>query len=160
MKVFDLLCGRGHKFEGWFATEEDYQAQLEHALLVCPVCGGLEISKVMSTPRLQRKSNQKLAGSLPKQTQMQAGTDVVPTGPQVMQMTQAKLEHELLNYIMKNTEDVGTQFAEEVRKMHYGETDERSIRGRATQDEAVELQEEGIDVVPLPFSPPAKNKLQ
>ena len=153
MKVFDLLCNAGHKFEGWFATEEDYQAQLERALLVCPVCGDQNISKVMSTPHLQRKSNQKLSAPSTRKTV----ADIQPTEQRV---TQAKLEYDMLSYVMKNTEDVGAQFAEEVRKMHYGETDGRNIRGQVTRDEEIELQEEGIDVTPLPFLPHSKEPLQ
>ncbi|MGL4668361.1 MAG: DUF1178 family protein, partial [Saezia sp.] len=75
-------------------------------------------------------------------------------------VTQAKLEAQIRDYIIKNTEDVGAQFAQEVRKIHYGEVDERNIRGQASQEEAQELEEEGIEIVPLPFMPPPKNHLQ
>lgn len=156
MKVFDLLCAMGHQFEGWFATEEDYQKQREHSLLACPVCGSEEVSKMLSAPRLQRKSNQKTgstAVSVPQAEQSPAPQTSLPG-------IQAKLENEILNYIIKNTEDVGEHFAEEARKIHYGEVDGRNIRGQTTGQEAHELLEEGIDIVQLPFLPSSKKHLQ
>ena len=151
MKVFDLLCAAGHRFEAWFAKEEDYLQQIEQALLSCPVCGCTDIHKQVSAPRLHRKSNQKsITPHVSSEKAHQRSTIV----------KQNELVSEVLNFIVKNTEDVGPKFAEEARKIHYGEVQERNIRGQATHEEVVALRDEGVDVVQLPFDLPRKERLQ
>ena len=134
MKVLSLNCAYQHRFEGWFVSDADYASQGERGLLSCPMCGDKEVQRVPSAPRLN------LAGARPPQT--------ASTTPPVedAQAQWLRAVHHLLN----RTEDVGERFAEEARRIHYGEVKERSIRGRASQDEADALVDEGIQVASLP----------
>ncbi|MGL4668331.1 MAG: DUF1178 family protein, partial [Saezia sp.] len=90
MKVFDLLCANGHQFEGWFASEKAYQEQVERSLLACPICGRQEVTKIMSVPRLQRKSNQKVGQGAEEPPKVQVQSS--PESQASSTVTQAKLE--------------------------------------------------------------------
>ena len=154
MKVLDLHCGLDHRFEGWFASEDDFQSQLARALVECPVCGDKTIHKALSAPRLNLGAREPQA---PASAPAQAGTSMVAgSAPQALQAAWLRMVRE----VMAQTEDVGERFAEEARRMHYGEADERSIRGQATRQEAVELLEEGIPVLPLPVPAGLKGPVQ
>ena len=138
MKVLDLQCARQHQFEGWFASEDDYQDQQQRGLVSCPVCHDASITKMLSAPRLNLGHSQG-EGAIPQEVVASAA----PEAPlQAAWLAVAR-------HIMATTEDVGSQFAEEARKIHYGEVKERGIRGQATREEADSLLGEGIDVVPL-----------
>ena len=145
MKVLNLQCLHGHAFEGWFASEDDFQDQLARGLVECPMCGEQQVAKLPSAPRL----NLGAAREEPKQ-------DVV-AAPEV-QMHAAWLQ--MVRKVMANTEDVGEKFAEEARRIHYGETPERGIRGQATPSETEALLDEGIAVLPLPVPKALKGPLQ
>ncbi|RJG00025.1 DUF1178 family protein [Noviherbaspirillum saxi] len=131
MKVYNLCCESNHRFEGWFASEQDFHQQVEDGFLACPICDSHAISRMPSAPRLNISGAQ-----APAQTPIDS---VLQT--QLM---------ELVRKVVENTEDVGERFAEEARRIHYNETPERAIRGVASADEFKALSEEGIDVVPLP----------
>lgn len=155
MKVLDLQCAHRHSFEGWFGSEEDFQSQLGRGLVECPMCGNTHITKMLSAPRLNlgathASATQKAAPAKAAGTEVQAP---VASEPQVAWM-------KLLRHVLDNTEDVGPQFAEEARKMHYGETEARNILGQATQEETEALLDEGIDVLPLPIPAGFKGRLQ
>jgi hypothetical protein len=154
MIVFDLSCAEGHRFEGWFGSSDDYAGQRDGGLLACPHCGSLDVSKAPMAPAVPAKSNTR-----PEQLPAAAG----PTPPQPLSNTPlppqvlaalAKAQAEAL----KNSTWVGDKFAEETRKMHYGERDEAPIHGQASLAEAKALIEEGVPVAPLPFpvAPPDK----
>lgn len=153
MKVLDLQCRQGHSFEGWFGSQDDYDAQRARGLVTCPMCNDSEITKMLSAPRLNLGHSQ-----APKHTPAETTNSTeapVPAGPTpsadtnpAVQM-QAALMH-MVRHVMANTENVGTRFAEEARKIHYGERQERNIRGQATREETEALLDEGIDVMPLP----------
>jgi len=149
MKVLNLQCGQAHGFEGWFASEDDFQGQLARGLVECPLCGDTAIAKLPSAPRLN------LGASAPA---------AAPTGKQeVASVPNAQMQAawmQLVKQVMANTEDVGERFAEEARKIHYGETEERGIRGQASREETQELLEEGIGVLPLPVPKGLKGPLQ
>lgn len=149
MKVLDLQCCHQHVFEGWFASEDDFLDQCSRAQVQCPVCGDAAISKRLSAPRLN------LAGG---RGEPSAAPDVArPQGAeQAMQHAWMALAHR----IVANTDDVGDNFAEEARKMHYGETKERGIRGQASRTEAESLIEEGIAVMSLSLPVALKGPLQ
>jgi hypothetical protein len=139
MKVLDLACSSEHRFEGWFASEEAFQQQLELHQLECPICGTTDITKRLSAPRLNlapRRSDP----TVPDVT----GATAAPE-PGLAQGEQLRA----LRQWVASTEDVGDQFPEEARKIHYGEAQERSIRGQATMAQTRELLEEGIAVMPL-----------
>jgi len=145
MKVLDLRCAQGHGFEGWFASNDEFEEQLAGKLLECPVCGGTDIAKLLSAPRLN------LVGNSPAEP------------AQRQQPAHASLEARWLRAVREviaSTEDVGTRFADEARRMHYGEIAERGIRGQATREQAGELLDEGIAVMALPDLPVVKETLQ
>jgi hypothetical protein len=145
MKVFDLQCSEGHSFEGWFGSENDFQDQLGRGLVECPLCGDTGVAKMLSAPRLN------LGASQPQPRQ-----DLVSTPDASMQAAWLKM----VRHVMANTEDVGERFPEEARRMHYGESEERGIRGQASARETEALLEEGIGVLPLPVPKALKQPLQ
>lgn len=164
MKVFDLQCGLGHKFEGWFASEESFQDQLEQQMVVCPFCSDTQITKLVTVPQLQRKSNQKISHSSSitsnQESPLHGMSDAIASASRLMPDQLKQLQAKIVEHVLENTEDVGEEFVEEARKMHYGEVPERGIRGQASIEDAQELQSEGIDIVALPFSNYSKRNLQ
>ena len=161
MKVYNLACPLDHRFEGWFASEEDCLAQQDKGILACPVCDSTEITRMPSAPHIGKSSSAEL--SLPKaQTENLSGDVVALTGGDHSQL-EAQVQAAFLKgmrELMGRSEDVGDSFADEARKIHYKESPERSIRGQTTLDEAEALREEGIDVVSMPMIPALKNTLQ
>ena len=153
MKVLDLQCGRGHGFEGWFGSEDDYLGQRARGLVTCPVCGMAEISKLPSAPRLNLGSARgdrapvADAGTAVAAANEAAGrSSAVAPAPTQEQAAWWRAARALVG----KAENVGPRFADEARRIHHGEAAERSIRGQATPDEAHALREEGIGVLPLP----------
>jgi hypothetical protein len=139
MKVLDLQCGNGHPFEGWFASEDDYQSQSQRSMVQCPLCGDHGVVKKLSAPRLSLTGAQAPSSENP----------VAVARPASHEQALVKAWMEVARHVIANTTDVGNRFAEEARKMHYGEAEERSIRGKTTADEARALQDEGIEVMPI-----------
>ena len=161
MKVLDLQCAQGHGFEGWFGSEDDFQSQQSRALVQCPLCGDASISKKLSAPRLNL--SRASAPETPQRAERSEGSDegdkaLAVAGPQDADM--AKLWMEIGRHLMANTTDVGQSFAEEARKIHYGEAPERGIRGQTSAREARELMEEGIGVLPFALPEALKGPLQ
>jgi len=161
MKVYNLACLHDHRFEGWFASEEDYLAQHDKSMLSCPVCDSAEISRMPSAPHISKSSSSELA--IPKtETENPSGGVVALTGSDHSQL-EAQVQAAFLKgmrELMGRSEDVGDAFADEARKIHYKESPERSIRGQTTLDEAEALREEGIDVLSMPMMPALKSTLQ
>jgi hypothetical protein len=155
MKVLDLQCSQQHSFEGWFGSEGDFQSQLTRGLVQCPLCGNAEITKKLSAPRFNLGNAIAPSLSEPKKETAVAPPPVSPEAAEVMQAAWL----EVAKHVMANTEDVGSSFASEARKIHYGEADERAIRGQATPDQTMELLEEGIDVMPMPIPESLKRPL-
>jgi hypothetical protein len=145
IKVFNLCCGNGHSFEGWFASAEDFETQHERSLLQCPVCASADVRRTPSAPYVSSGAHA-VEGRQPT---------VMPSAEQLQAMF-LKMARE----IVAHTEDVGERFAEEARRIHYREAPERGIRGVASRAEAQELTDEGITVMPLPFGPVLKEPLQ
>ena len=161
MKVLDLQCAHGHGFEGWFGSEEDFQSQQARALVQCPLCGDATISKKLSAPRLSL--SRACAPEAREQSESSDGFEpseqaLAVAGPQDADM--AKRWMEIGRHLMANTTDVGQRFAEEARKIHYGEAPERGIRGQTSAREARELMEEGIGVLPFALPEALKGPLQ
>jgi len=153
MKVLDLQCSDLHVFEGWFGSEQDFCSQLERGLLSCPICANAVVTKRLSAPRLNLG---KVAEPNPSRSK-----EISPSGAASDPFTQRQLAAlAVARQLMAQTEDVGTQFAQEARKIHYGESPERVIRGQASVQEAAELVEEGISVLPLMLPEILKNTLQ
>jgi len=155
MKVLDLQCAMHHSFEGWFSSEADFQTQLSARQIECPLCGDASIIKCLSAPRLNlSRPSPPEESETPAEPSEQA-TDAPPDAA-TLQSAWVKITR----HLMENTEDVGDRFADEVRKMHYGEAPERSVRGHATPKETAELLEEGIEVMQLPVPKMLKGPLQ
>lgn len=140
MKVYNLCCAHAHSFEGWFSSEEDFLAQLARHLIACPFCADTEVERRPSAPRLNLSGAQ-----APKED--------------ARQKMQAALR-QVVQKVIDGTEDVGSSFAEEARRIHYKEAPERSIRGVASEDQRAALVDEGINVLPLPMPAPLKHTLQ
>ena len=154
MKVLNLRCAHQHDFEGWFASEEDYQSQLARALVECPLCGDKSIVKMLSAPRLNLGGGQE-----PVVSDAAKGAPALAAGSGDVQALHA-VWAQVARHVLAHTENVGERFAEEARRMHYGEAEERAIRGQASREEAVALMEEGIEVLSLPLPAVLKETLQ
>lgn len=150
MKVLNLQCAHQHDFEGWFASEDDFHRQLEEGLLACPLCGDTQVRKMLSAPRLNLGHAKAPA---PAEGQVEVG-HAAPGSELQARLLRAMRE------LMRQTEDVGERFAEQARAMHHGEMAQRNIRGRTSPEVAMELVEEGIEVLPLPALPAIKDTLQ
>ena len=160
MKVLDLRCGAGHAFEGWFASDSDFQSQRERGLLDCPLCGNADVAKLPSAPRLNLSGARDPAlerasegAGAPRPIPAPAPTLAVH-GNAVTRFVEAVTE------LLQNSEDVGTRFAEEARRIHYGEAEKKAIRGQTTPEERAALADEGIEVFTLPIGLPPKSSLQ
>ncbi|MFO1329919.1 MAG: DUF1178 family protein [Rubrivivax sp.] len=150
MKVLDLRCANGHGFEGWFASEEDFLSQNGRGLVECPLCADRVITRMPSAPRLN------LSGARePAPAQQQAGTAAEPQPADLQAMWLQTVRH-----LIANTEDVGERFAEEARRIHYGETPQRGIRGQSSDEERQALHDEGIEVLSIPVPRALKGPLQ
>lgn len=139
MIVLDMECEHAHQFEGWFASSEAFEAQREKGLISCPICGSQKILRRPSAPHVARPTS---------------SPDRKPeTRSKPVQDMPAQALGKLLETLRQQAdkmENVGTGFAEEARKIHYGEARERPIRGQASIREAADLIEEGINILPLP----------
>lgn len=143
MKVYNLCCAMGHRFEGWFSSEQDFLSQSDEHRIECPVCESTDISRLPSAPRLN------LSSAASKPDEGLAG---------LAQARAAMME--ILQKVVANTEDVGERFVEEARRIHYHEAPERAIRGVASVAEYEALADEGIEVLPLPLPAAPKPTLQ
>jgi hypothetical protein len=139
MKVLNLRCDHDHAFEGWFASEADFQDQASRGVVACPMCGSPQVHRLPSAPRLNLSGAREPAAPAPAVAEA-----VAPQATLQAQWLQA------VAHVLQNTEDVGERFPEEARRIHYGESPQRGIRGQASADERAELADEGIEVVPLP----------
>ena len=181
MKVLDLQCSHHHSFEGWFASLDDFESQLARDLVACPLCADTVITKKLSAPRLNLNTsrgdretstnassaataqNAEGASSGPTNQASEASVAALPGAHEVANLEPAQLQAALLKmvrHVVANTEDVGQNFSEEARKIHYGEAQQRNIRGQATPEETEALIDEGIQVMPLPLPEAFKGPLQ
>ena len=158
MKVLNLRCAQDHRFEGWFASDADFESQDKRGLVACPLCDDKTISRLPSAPRLnvsrQRRAETGEAGG---SSGAGASAESGATG------THARIQAQWLRavrQVLNNTEDVGDRFPEEARRIHYGEVKERGIRGRASREDAEALRDEGIEVMAIPVPEPLKGPLQ
>lgn len=162
MKVLDLQCSHGHVFEGWFASEDDYQSQHARGLVACPLCADTDVSKKLSAPRLNLGASRPEAQTAEAQATSTSGPQpAVPALTDVAHSSelQAALLH-MVRHVVAHTEDVGHSFADEARKIHHGDAEPRSIRGQASVEETKELLDEGIAIMPLPLPDLLKETLQ
>jgi hypothetical protein len=135
MIAYDLQCIHGHSFEGWFEDAKAYEKQEKNALIACPLCNSTSIARIPSTFSIKSST------SLKEFTGSQA--DLV------------NINQKIVDFVEKNFDDVGCEFAKEALKMHYGVTESRSIRGVSTKEEEKTLKDEGVEFfkVPMPTRP-------
>ena len=130
MIVYNLRCKNSHEFEGWFKDSAAFDAQAKSGKVVCPLCDSKSVSKAIMAPAVSgAKKPTATADESKKMRQFMTG---------------------LRKYVQENADYVGPKFAEDARKIHYGETVDRHIYGETSLEEARELVEEGLDVAPLP----------
>lgn len=153
MKVLDLRCSHGHGFEGWFASNEAFESQLADGLVECPVCADTRIVKLLSAPRLN-------LGNAKAPAEAAAASSAPATAQVPAELSPEARWMRAVREVLAKTEDVGDRFADEARKMHYGEAEERGIRGQATREQTEALLDEGIPVMPLPIPAALKETLQ
>lgn len=138
---FSLSCGNGHRFDGWFHNGADFDAQKDRGLISCPTCGSEEVEKALMTPAVA-------TGGKKERLALAAGEE--------QQRLMARMQ-EMARRVRAESDYVGDKFAEEARKIHFGEADTRSIHGEATPGEARELAEDGVEFMLLPPLPEDEN---
>ena len=148
MIVFDLLCGDGHRFEGWFGSAADYSSQKDRHQLACPSCGSQQVERVPSAARVNLGAEPPKPAPAPARTPEMEGKDPFAIAQ--------KLYSRMLDELFTQTEDVGKRFPAEARKIFYDEAPARAIRGEASDEEHEELLDEGIPVARLPVPPTDK----
>jgi hypothetical protein len=155
MIKYSLVCDASHEFESWFPGSESYEEQSRRGFVECPLCQSTKVSKAIMAPNVARKDRDVTAAS-------DAAAPAAPA-PQQVALLDEKQQHlrammrELHEKIVASSDDVGEAFPEEARKMHEGETPARSIRGKASFEDARSLLEEGIPVLPIPDLPEERN---
>jgi hypothetical protein len=150
MIVFELGCSRGHRFEGWFASGEEYVRQRETGLVTCPYCEDGAIDRIPSARVNVGKSTAAVPAPAPVASPSPTAPAKAPTqGGEAVMGLPAELVAKL-RQLVQSTENVGRRFPEEARKIHYEEAPPRAIRGQASAEEAQELSDEGIEFSPLP----------
>ena len=135
MISFNIRCANEHVFEAWFNNSTAYEEQSASGEVACPICGDSTVEKAPMAPRVNMGTSRPSATNVPPVVAIR------------------EMITEIHRHVSENTEDVGGNFAEEARRIHYGETEERGIRGEASDDEVQKLEEEDIDVYRLPNLP-------
>ena len=145
MILFDLKCGKGHVFEAWFRDGTTAEKQIAGRKIACPSCGTAKVQKAPMAPRIGKSGKPAAAES----------STAEPSQPQGVVMTKemASKAVQLRKKIEANCDYVGGQFAEEARKIHYGETEARGIYGETSEEQARELTDEGIEFSRVPWLP-------
>ena len=134
MIAYDLQCVNGHAFEGWFEDNEAYLAQKKKELIACPVCNDTEVSRIPSTFAIK--------------------SSAIPRNISLQEKNLKKIGKEIVDFVEKNFDDVGCDFAKEALKIHYGVEQPRNIRGVSTKEEEKMLKEEGVEFLKIPMPTP------
>ena len=153
MKVFDLTCAAGHRFEGWFASAERFATQCAASAVRCPLCDTADVQRAPSAPRLNLGGDERAPAH-------GGGSDAAAAGKGAAAGEAGAALIERLRRLVAATEDVGTRFAEEARRIHYAEVPARAIRGTASERDRRELRDEGIETLTLALPPALTETLQ
>ena len=158
---YDLRCGEGHEFDGWFQSSAAFDVQAQAGLVECPVCAGTSVTRALMAPRLSKGTAAPVEAPAPQLAKPEPGKAVVapeamavggvPALPDQVRAVLQRIRAE----VEQKCDYVGPHFAEEARAMHSGESKRRSIYGETTPDQAEALAEEGIDVARIPWVPRA-----
>ena len=166
MTHYNLRCKTGHAFESWFQSSSAYETQERRKLVSCPVCGTTKVERAIMAPQIvstkgrdTKPSDHKPSDQLPVPSP--TAEVIPPSSPTPLLMAQerelrAKLK-ELRDHIVNSADNVGEKFPNEARKMHYGDIEHRPIYGEASPEEARDLIDEGVEVMPLPTLPDDRN---
>lgn len=163
MIKYQLICDKSHEFEGWFGDSTAFESQQESGFLTCPVCGSADVRRALMAPNLASPKTRKtdLAEQQPSaqpepqpqpQAPQQASAALPPAAARKMQELMSEMRA-LQTKIREECRDVGNDFAEEARKIHYGEVEPEGIYGQATAEEREALDEEGIEIMDMPWLP-------
>ena len=163
MIKYQLICDKSHEFEGWFGDSAAFESQQESGFLHCPVCGSADVRRALMAPNLASPKTRKtdLAEQQPSaqpepqpqpQAPQQASAALPPAAARKMQELMSEMRA-LQTRIREECRDVGNDFAEEARKIHYGEVEPEGIYGQATAEEREALDEEGIEIMDMPWLP-------
>jgi hypothetical protein len=160
MILYRLRCSKGHEFESWFKDSKTYERQEKKSVIGCAVCGDGKVKRAIMAPRIGKSGKGKTEVEAPVEAAAAPAPAPTPAQQQQMAALARKMPKELREALLKvrsevekNCEHVGDKFAEEARKIHYGESDKRGIYGETTDDEAEALAEEGIEFGRLPWIP-------
>lgn len=148
---YALACEAGHDFESWFRSSEEFEVQDARGLVSCPVCGSSRVQKQIMAPQVARTDHERADQPTPQGK----GEAVALIDRDALDLRRKIAEFRA--HIVANSEDVGEKFADEARKIHYGDAEERSIRGKATGEDARALFDEGIGFLPVPELPDERN---
>ena len=138
---FSLICEREHEFEGWFRSNDDFETQKKRGFVDCPTCGSRKVDKALMAPAISTGAKQEKIALAMGEAQRQA-------------LAQLRA---LSRKIRENADYVGDRFAEEARRIHFGESEPRGIYGEATSEEVRGLIEDGVDFMPIPMLPEDRN---
>ena len=157
---YALACEQAHEFESWFPSAEGYDAQVKRGLVTCPMCGSGTVEKQIMAPAIGRKHRGAAVPAAAPAPRPETPQALVPQPVALLSEKEQAFRAMLTafrEHVTKNSDYVGPRFVDEARKMHYGETEHRSIYGEANPMEAAALLEEGIEVHPLPIAPADRN---
>lgn len=153
MIVFDLKCRRDHVFEAWFPDSASFAEQAEAGKVACPVCGSRKVTKALMAPAVLKGGSREETQPAATATPAESAAPSAAMGDAQKAAELRRMLRELRKHVEANCDYVGERFAEEARKIHYGETDPRGIYGETSDDEARSLEEEGIEVTRVPWLP-------
>jgi hypothetical protein len=143
MIIFELSCAHGHRFEGWFASGDEFTRQQERSLVTCPICDDSHIERLPSARVSVARGTARDNAPAAEPVEERQDSDAAAMGLPAEALTK-------LRELVRNTENVGRHFPEEARKIHYKEAPARAIRGHASHEEAKALTDEGIEFTSLP----------
>ncbi|SEG31612.1 DUF1178 family protein [Bosea lathyri] len=160
---YTLICDNTHDFESWFSTSASFEEQAARGLVSCPVCGSVKVERAIMAPNVARTDRERRIAA-PAAPPAASGDTAVAAGASApvaligeKEIAFREMLSALHKHVTENAEHVGPRFAEEALKIHHGESDGRAIYGEATQEDARMLHEEGVEFMPLPRLPGARN---
>ncbi len=157
MILYSLLCAKDHGFEAWFPSSDAFDRQARRGIVACPQCGSTKVRKAIMAPRISKGGKKRAmaqgAAAQAAETMAPQGADAGNAATNVMSAEVRQVLTELRKQVEANCDYVGDSFAEEARKIHYGETEKRGIYGESTEAEAEALKEEGIEFGRVPWLP-------
>ncbi len=148
LKVFDLSCEHDHLFEGWFSSQDSFDDQQSRGMVRCPVCQSAQITRRVSAPHLNVSHLRNQPSARPGAVPQERTAVAALSGDQLARLQAQILQH--IRQIVRQADNVGSRFADEARRMHGGEIEDRPIRGTASMEECRELVDEGIAIMPIP----------